>query len=136
MAFLLSLRYDFGRRFPSGLVGCIDGCYIAARQAPEAVQSMWFWRPNQSAKDWTPVFINSSSGLAIRSPGGVVSSPSNPATLTIVMIPTWIPMSVALMMAWFFHRKARLPRFGHCAKCGYNLSGNESGVCPECGTKT
>src|SRR5438067_138938 len=29
-------------------------------------------------------------------------------------------------------------RFGHndgsCAKCGYNLTGNTSGVCPECGT--
>jgi len=22
-----------------------------------------------------------------------------------------------------------------CHKCGYNLTGNESGVCPECGTK-
>ncbi len=24
---------------------------------------------------------------------------------------------------------------GHCRKCGYNLTGNVSGVCPECGTK-
>ncbi len=24
---------------------------------------------------------------------------------------------------------------GHCQKCGYNLTGNVSGVCPECGTK-
>lgn len=24
---------------------------------------------------------------------------------------------------------------GHCKKCGYNLTGNVSGVCPECGTK-
>ena len=24
---------------------------------------------------------------------------------------------------------------GHCQKCGYNLIGNVSGVCPECGTK-
>ena len=23
---------------------------------------------------------------------------------------------------------------GHCLKCGYNLTGNVSGVCPECGT--
>ena len=22
---------------------------------------------------------------------------------------------------------------GHCKKCGYNLTGNESGRCPECG---
>ena len=25
---------------------------------------------------------------------------------------------------------------GHCKMCGYNLTGNESGVCPECGSKT
>ena len=23
---------------------------------------------------------------------------------------------------------------GHCNKCGYNLTGNLSGICPECGT--
>lgn len=25
---------------------------------------------------------------------------------------------------------------GHCTKCSYNLTGNTSGVCPECGTPT
>jgi len=24
---------------------------------------------------------------------------------------------------------------GHCPMCGYDLTGNTSGVCPECGTK-
>ena len=24
---------------------------------------------------------------------------------------------------------------GHCQQCGYNLTGNVSGVCPECGTE-
>jgi hypothetical protein len=24
---------------------------------------------------------------------------------------------------------------GHCKDCGYNLTGNVSGVCPECGTE-
>jgi len=27
-----------------------------------------------------------------------------------------------------------LPPPGHCRTCGYNLRGNVSGVCPECGT--
>lgn len=38
----------------------------------------------------------------------------------------------ALAAAWFFHRKARV-RPGHCPKCEYNLTGNTTGVCPECG---
>ena len=25
---------------------------------------------------------------------------------------------------------------GHCRKCHYNLTGNTSGICPECGTAT
>ena len=29
---------------------------------------------------------------------------------------------------------ARCRRPGHCQSCGYNLKGNLSGVCPECGT--
>jgi hypothetical protein len=31
-------------------------------------------------------------------------------------------------------RSPRRARPGFCAKCGYNLTGNTSGVCPECGT--
>ena len=27
------------------------------------------------------------------------------------------------------------PRSQHCWQCGYNLTGNVSGVCPECGTE-
>ncbi len=29
----------------------------------------------------------------------------------------------------------RKPRPGRCSKCDYDLTGNESGICPECGTK-
>lgn len=32
-------------------------------------------------------------------------------------------------------RRWRRRRIGHCTKCGYNLHGNESSICPECGTK-
>jgi len=34
------------------------------------------------------------------------------------------------ILSW---RDRRLPP-GHCRKCGYNLTGNVSGRCPECGT--
>ncbi|MGD2111004.1 MAG: hypothetical protein PVI86_16630 [Phycisphaerae bacterium] len=33
-------------------------------------------------------------------------------------------------------RRWRRRRKGLCIKCGYNLAGNMTGVCPECGTKT
>jgi len=33
-------------------------------------------------------------------------------------------------------RRWRRQRKGLCRKCGYDLTGNVSGVCPECGTPT
>ena len=52
-----------------------------------------------------------------------------------VIVPTWIPL-VALTMptAFLWYRDRRTPP-GHCQSCGYNLTGNTSGVCPECGTE-
>ena len=40
--------------------------------------------------------------------------------------------TIPTAVLWWRGRRQR--REGHCAKCGYNLTGNVSGVCPECGT--
>jgi hypothetical protein len=49
-------------------------------------------------------------------------------------LPLWIPLVVvAVPTAFLWHRDRRMPP-GHCQKCGYDLTGNVSGVCPECGT--
>lgn len=52
-----------------------------------------------------------------------------------VTIPLWLPflaVSVASAIAW--QRSRRKPP-GHCQKCGYDLTGNVTGVCPECGVR-
>ena len=50
--------------------------------------------------------------------------------ILIVAVPTgylwWVEWKLT-------HRK---PRKGFCEKCGHNLTGNTSGICPECGTST
>ncbi len=51
-----------------------------------------------------------------------------------LMLPLWIPafiVGIPSFLLW--RRNPKLPE-GHC-ECGYNLTGNVSGVCPECGTK-
>lgn len=59
----------------------------------------------------------------------------------MVRVPYW-PLGILLivlvtrllrrnLLVWGLYRRARR---GLCLRCGYNLTGNMSGVCPECGT--
>ena len=46
--------------------------------------------------------------------------------------------AVGFCLTWVFLRRrlrrCRRLHSGCCSRCGYNLTGNTSGVCPECGT--
>ena len=51
-----------------------------------------------------------------------------------VVMPLWIPfVLVAVPTAYLWWRDRRRIPPGHCRNCGYNLTGNVSGTCPECG---
>ncbi len=45
-----------------------------------------------------------------------------------------LPVLVAIKVIYILWIRERLSRKGNCPHCGYNLTGNESGVCPECAT--
>lgn len=54
-----------------------------------------------------------------------------------VRMPLWLPAACAVVAAsvfWFVSRQRSDDTVPRCAICGYNLTGNVSGVCPECGT--
>ena len=85
-----------------------------------------------------------------RSPGQRLDLPSQAEKLeakrlwakkqvtTRVQIPLWCPFTLlgAYPTVAFIHgplRRRRRRRKGLCIKCGYNLTGNVTGVCPECG---
>ena len=51
------------------------------------------------------------------------------ALITVVVLPTgWL--------FWSDHRRRMRGGAGCCAQCGYSLTGNTSGKCPECGATT
>ena len=63
------------------------------------------------------------------------SLPEPGSVWTSVWVPLWMPLIVIVLptaLLWWRDRR-RIPP-GHCQTCGYNLTGNVSGVCPECGT--
>jgi hypothetical protein len=52
--------------------------------------------------------------------------------------PLYPPMGVVLTLATIYllryRKKMRRIEQGLCVRCGYDLTGNVSGACPECGT--
>ncbi len=55
--------------------------------------------------------------------------------LKIYSLPLWAILAVVIPPSgylWWLDR--RRPKPGYCQSCGYNLTGNVSGVCSECGT--
>lgn len=58
-----------------------------------------------------------------------------------LIAPFWVPAVILAFVPTLVlvggiprRRRARRRKLGLCLRCGYNLTGNTSGVCPECGT--
>ena len=71
------------------------------------------------------------------SPGGlpVVGNWGSLGSFPLWVVPLWLPFVVFLVPTLVLWRHDRRARPGHCPNCGYNLTGNVSGRCPECGTR-
>jgi len=50
-----------------------------------------------------------------------------------ITIPGWVPLILLALPSLLLWRLDRRPPPGHCPRCRYNLTGNTTGVCPECG---
>jgi hypothetical protein len=69
--------------------------------------------------------------------------PTSAFTAVHVELPYWVLLvgsvlpSAALGAKWLrHHNRVRQMRLGLCHQCGYDLHGNVSGRCPECGATT
>lgn len=80
--------------------------------------------------NWGPFLYVFASGI-------MGLTPSRP-TLQYLIIDYWVPIPIlaTIPALWLFAATRRRLRknLNHCERCDYDLTGNESGVCPECGT--
>ena len=97
-----------------------SGVHPQSRYAASTVWSGW-WEEKLSSKD---ARLLDTSERHTRE----VSIPLWGVCLAFATYPT-IAFIRGPMRRWRWRRK------GLCTKCGYNLTGNTSGVCPECGTE-
>jgi len=130
-AFALSIQWEIGY-FTKGIsVYAIEGALCAGFRIPSQVLNPlggrgWHWRDTRPGRPWlVRLMRNNVQWLPyVKRIGGAV----------FVAVPLWIPL-LAGLTPWLFrlwHRARRKP--GHCRFCDYNLTGNVSGTCPECGT--
>jgi len=68
----------------------------------------------------------------VRPHGGRISRWHWDLTYPVCSIPVIVVLAGATVVLWCLDRPGPGP--GHCANCGYDLTGNVSGRCPECGT--
>ena len=119
LAWNASVRFDGGYAFQRTYIGLANGCLVLdtwARGPSGWINLGYRLMPNPTR--WTPLFWTPRN----RARGGC-----------ILWLPLWIPLLLTMIPTTFLcWRDNRRPP-GHCASCGYNLTGNVSGVCPECG---
>lgn len=91
---------------------------------------------------FTPSVINYEPGFSSRSYDSMRWWPKlllESRDLVVVAIPLWIPLALFATPPAFALWSTRLRRLrieaGRCPRCGYDLAGNTTGVCPECGNK-
>lgn len=68
---------------------------------------------------------------------GFNAAPQNTLKVDVTYIPYALIVAACgllTVLTWWLTRRRMRP--GCCARCGYDLTGNRSGVCPECGTPT
>ena len=117
----------------------------------------WRWSFSYSTTHWSVAVVGGVFGITIGRVGTLYQYPLNrlnieefprkwrwmiwrphytsfaPSPGFVVIIPLWmvfLPVALLTAMLWR-HDPRSLP--GRCRGCGYNLTGNVTGICPECG---
>ena len=118
----VNLRWD---EQPSKVV---DGGVVTSFKLP----GYWFedcWR--------LPIFENQTGATSVSADPqtgriSYIGPAQTVAKYVFLLIPHWLTNLIAWSIFFLLWRRSRKPTKGLCQQCGYNLTGNESGRCPEC----
>jgi hypothetical protein len=93
--------------------------------------------------DDTFVGVSSGRRLGFGYDHGLHGTPGTPLVSNVpsywrILVPSWFAAAVLLtplaIVFFRYNRRRKRIRHGLCPTCRYDLTGNVSGVCPECGT--
>jgi hypothetical protein len=110
---VITFFWEFGYLGKSMFFNIGPGYFAIQFQNPFPDQGGWFLIPTESSLCWWPIPHLDRTMFLL------------PSSLLLVVIA--VPIAI-------LHRHDRPIPPGHCQHCGYNLTGNVSGKCPECGT--
>jgi len=119
---------------------------VVGESGPDATQPTFILYPDDPTREVPVTFTGKSSPISLlRYHALTWQRPIFRSQSGLVMysgLRFWIGTPAVLLALWpaisFVRgplRRFRRRRRGLCIPCGYNLAGNASGVCPECGTK-
>lgn len=121
----IALAVSWGRQWSYladyGLLAVADNCLY-----------LTFQRPDYSCSYCTPRDLLTLEYFTARLDTTQVWRPS--MARRVIVMPLWmcLVLPVVPTAVLFWRDRRRIPP-GHCRACGYNLTGDVSGVCPECG---
>ena len=116
--FSLSMRWQFGyagRRFAVTITPGVVAVGLLAGPPPRG-PGFWASRVDWKLVVWPRVYRF--------------------ARVSVLTVPLWIPFLLVAAPTFLAWRRTRRPPAWRCRNCRYDLTGNVSGVCPECGSPT
>lgn len=119
-----SLRVAYGYCAPGFGVGCFLGSAVIGIPEPldRLESTYWSSRSLSQVRKATKTFWDAFPESAAR-------------TGVWIRVPLWMPLLALFPPSLIVFRHSRRPNRGYCSKCGYDLTGNVSGTCPECGVE-
>jgi hypothetical protein len=118
------------------------GSAIGSAPPSRVLLDCWVWRGRLTLTHFHPVSqVSSIRGMTFTPPGfHFVIGGYGGMKIIFIDIKLWVLFLGCLVYpAFVIHNHFRLLRYrrqaGLCIYCGYNLTGNTSGICPECGER-